>query len=124
MSTGILLYFSNVAFIQHIWRCGWDLNPRFYSFADCSIGPLWHHTEILAETVGIEPTHLLSQVYRLAICCITSLPNLLHGSISMLSEINFTTFCLNTFNNIFKKNRSVVCLFHTYTMVSDINFLT
>jgi len=42
----------------------------------------------------------------------------------MLSEINFTTFCLNPFYNIFKKNRSVVCLFHTYTMVSDINFLT
>ena len=30
----------------------------------------------LAETVGIEPTHLLSQVYGLAIRCITSLPNL------------------------------------------------
>jgi len=24
------------------WSEGWDLNPRLYSFADCSLGPLGH----------------------------------------------------------------------------------
>ena len=39
----------------NLWSKRWDSNPRFYSFADCCVGPLRHAYIDLAPQEGFEP---------------------------------------------------------------------
>lgn len=77
----------------------------------------------MAESVGVEPTQLLSQLYGLAIRCITILPtlHLFKFPISLLLKTNSTTLLLNFIQCVFKQDGSEVCLFNANRVVSWID---